>query len=211
MTTARLKTELRRHVPYTVAGALCGILLFVLLQGVHSGTSYRVFYILHPIHVFFSAMATAALYQLHRRFSPVYSKKILQIIVVGYAGSIVVATLSDSLIPYLGEILLDMPETKVHIGFIEKWWLINPLALAGAGIAVGYPKTRISHSAHVLLSTFASLFHMLMAAGGTRLSSGSFIFILLFLFLAVWIPCSLSDIIVPVLVGETQSVKAGSQ
>jgi len=120
------------------------------------------------------------------------------LLIIGYIGSIGIATISDSLIPYLGEVLLHMPNRGLHIGFIEKWWLVNPLAIAGVVIAYFWPKTTFPHAGHVLLSTWASLFHIMMAKGET-LSVLSYITIFLFLFLAVWIPCCVSDIVFPLL------------
>ena len=75
-----------------------------------------------------------------------------------------------------------------------------PETVAAAGILWGYlwPYTKIAHAGHVLLSTWASLFHMIMALG-TEFSAFSYIPIALFLFLAVWIPCCTSDIVFPLL------------
>jgi len=120
------------------------------------------------------------------------------LVIIGYVGSVGIATISDSIIPYFGETLLNMPNRGVHIGFIEKWWLVNPLALLGVAIAYFRPRTKFPHAGHVLLSTWASLFHIIMAIGG-RLGWFSYIAIFFFLFLAVWIPCCVSDIVFPLL------------
>ena len=68
----------------------------------------------------------------------------------------------------------------------------------GGAIAYFWPKTKFPHAGHVLLSTWTSLFHIIMAKGET-LSVLSYITIFLFLFLAVWIPCCVSDIVFPLL------------
>jgi hypothetical protein len=52
---------------------------------------------------------------------------------------------------------------------------------------------------HVLLSTWASLFHIIMSIGGKSLNWFVYAAIFLFLFLAVWIPCCVSDIVFPLL------------
>jgi hypothetical protein len=117
---------------------------------------------------------------------------------IGYLGSIGIATISDSIIPYFGEIVLGMPNRGIHLGFIEKWWLVNPLAIAGIAIAYFRPSTKFPHAGHVLLSTWASLFHMIMAIG-QPLNLMMYIGILFFLFLAVWLPCCVSDIVFPLL------------
>ena len=186
--------ELREHAPFTVFGAFTGIIVMLIFSNLSPATSYHAFYILHPIHVVLSALVTVSMYELHQKGKV----KLGMLVVVGYVGSIGIATLSDSILPYLGEILLRLPNRGIHIGFIEEWWLVNPLAFAGIAIAYFRPTTKFPHFGHVLLSTWASLFHMIMAAGET-LSWFFYLVIFLFLFLAVWIPCCLSDIIFPLL------------
>lgn len=194
----KIAEELREHAPFTIFGAITGIVIMVLFQKVPSKVSYNIFYILHPIHVVLSALVTASMYQLHKcgRMRARYS--LLVLLIIGYVGSIGIATISDSLIPYLGEVLLKMPNRGIHVGFIEKWWLVNPLAILGIAIAYFRPTTKFPHSGHVLLSTWASLFHIIMALEGS-LNWFSYIVIFAFLFLAVWIPCCVSDIVFPLL------------
>lgn len=193
----RLSHELEHHIPFTIVGALSGIILMVvILYGSWlpevSSLSESVFYILHPAHVFLSALVTTTLYVRYGK------KNIWMATVIGYTGSIGIATISDSIIPYLGELVLDLPNAGPHIGFIEEPIITNIPAFVG--IAIGYVKgcTKIPHAGHVLISTWASLFHIIMAIG-TTVSSTQLIGIFIFLFLAVWLPCCTSDIIYPLL------------
>ena len=195
--------ELKAHAPFTIFGAITGIAIMLAFQRIPSRVSFNIFYVLHPIHVLLSALVTASMYELHecKRISGKCIRgkcNLWLLLIIGYAGSIGIATLSDSLIPYLGESLLRMPNREIHIGFIEKWWLVNPLAILGIGIAYLRPATKFPHAGHVLLSTWASLFHIIMAIGQS-LHWSAYIAVFLFLFLAVWIPCCLSDIIFPLL------------
>ena len=139
------------------------------------------------------------MYRLHTE------SKIFSAVLIGYVGSIGIATISDSIIPYLGEFLLDLPNKGVHIGFVEKWWIVNPAALLG--IIIGYSKgiTKFPHYGHVLISTWASLFHVIMALGVT-INFIQTAIILIFLFFAVWLPCCGSDIIFPLLFARDKSV-----
>jgi len=188
--------ELKDHSPYTFFGALTGILVALLCHKLPARTSYTVFYVLHPIHVFLSALVTSSMYELHRNRSKKSNLWIL--LLIGYVGSIGIATLSDSVIPFIAEWLLKMPKTDIHLGFIEKWWLVNPLAIAGVALAYYLPKTKFPHAGHVLLSIWASVFHILMATPG-NMNFLTFLLIFIFLFLAVWLPCCLSDIVFPLL------------
>jgi len=188
--------ELKEHIPFAAFGAATGIILMIIFYNFPIRFSNEIFYILHPIHVLISAYTTASMYMLNT--SPKNKNRIWMMILIGYFGSIGITALSDSLIPYLGEILLDLPNRGIHLGFIEKWWLVNPLAFAGIILAYFKQTTKIPHAGHILLSIWASLFHIIMAMGGTMHWS-LFIVIFLFLFLSVWIPCCVSDIVFPLL------------
>ena len=206
--------ELKAHAPYTALGAASGLLiiLFISAANVPRSVSETLFWCLHPIHVFLSALVTAAIYKLHT--CPRAGIKCLKggcnlwaLTIIGYLGSVGIATLSDCLIPYVAEFLLNMPHKGIHLGFIEKWWLVNPLALLG--IAVGYiwPRTHFPHFGHVFLSTWASVFHITMAMGAP-LNLLTAVTITLFLFLAVWIPCCVSDIVFPLLFTNNKKKEA---
>ena len=185
-------TELKNHAPFTLFGALTGIVCMLLFRNIEHHTAHRIFYVFHPSHVILSAMVTASMFKLHTR-----KAKFLTVLLVGFLGSLGIATLSDSLIPYIGEFLLGM-HAHTHIGFIEGWYVVIPAAIVGSLAAYFRPKTKFPHAGHVLLSTWASAFHMLMATAGQLTiwkAVGSFGF----LFIAVWLPCCISDIVFPLL------------
>ncbi len=190
----QIARELKRHAPFTAFGAVTGIIIMFLFYRLPSRVSYNIFYTLHPIHIVLSALVTASMYKLYRKGKV----RIWILLIIGYVGSIGIATLSDSIIPYLGETLLRLPNKEIHIGFIEKWWLVNPLAIIGIALAYLKPTTKFPHAGHVLLSTWASLFHIMMALSGV-INWISVVITFLFLFLAVWIPCCVSDIVFPLL------------
>ena len=194
MKPSEIAFELRKHAPFTSFGTITGIVImasFVQFQ-VPRGISDTLFWVFHPLHVLLSSMVTTSMYRIHIK------SNIWRTLLIGYIGSVGVATLSDSLIPFLGEWLLDLPNRGVHLGFIEKWWLVNPLAFAGIGLGYVVSHTKIAHAGHVLISTWASIFHITMALG-TSLDAVTAILIAVFLFLAVWVPCCTSDIIFPLL------------
>jgi len=189
--------ELKNHAPFTLFGALTGIILMLIFKNIEHETSETLFYIFHPAHVILSAIVTAAMFKLHSK-----KPNFLVVLLIGYFGSIGIATISDSLIPYVGELLLRL-HAHSHIGFIEGWYIVNPAAIIGVLIAWFWPKTKFPHSGHVLLSTWASLFHILMALHGS-LSIFSGIVIFIFLFFAVWLPCCFSDIVFPLLFADSE-------
>ena len=190
--------ELKHHAPFTTLGAFSGILVMLFFRQIPSEISHNVFYTLHPMHVILSAFATASMYKLHKCGLLKGKCKLLILLGIGYFGSVGIATISDSVIPFVGEVLLDLPNREIHLGFIEKWWLVNPLAIIGVIFAYFKPETKFPHMGHVLLSTWASLFHIIMSLGAELLWF-QYLYIFLFLFLAVWIPCCVSDIVFPLL------------
>jgi len=194
----QISKELKTHAPFTIFGAVTGIILITLFQRLPAHISYNIFYVLHPIHVILSALVTVSMYEFHKCGGQGKKCNLWILLVIGYVGSIGIATISDSVIPYLGEVVLGMPNRGIHIGFIEKWWLVNPLAMIGVAIAYFKPSTKFPHAGHVLFSTWASLFHMIMAIGQS-LTWLMYLGVFVFLFLAVWIPCCVSDIIFPLL------------
>lgn len=194
MKTPLIASELKSHAPFTAFGTLTGLIImaaFIQFR-VPGEASAALFWLFHPLHVLLSALVTTAMYRRHAQGS------IRGAILVGYVGSIGIATVSDSLIPFAGEWLLGLPNRGAHLGFIEKWWLVNPLAAIGISLGFIISSTKIPHAGHVLLSTWASLFHILMAMG-TSVDVVLMILIAAFLFLAVWVPCCTSDIVFPLL------------
>ncbi|MBZ0267380.1 hypothetical protein K8I85_04445, partial [bacterium] len=193
-----ISTELHEHAPFTAAGALSGIGIVIVLSLTNAprSLSSTLFWVLHPLHVLLSALVTTSMFLIRDGERGGRRPNWLKLIAIGYVGSVGIATLSDSLIPYVGEWMLGLPNRGVHLGFIEKWWLVNPLAFLGIGLAIMRPSTGLPHAGHVLLSTWASLFHMSLALGDT-VTPAIAIAIGVFLFLAVWIPCCASDIVFP--------------
>lgn len=240
--------ELRHHAPFTVLGAISGIVFMLIFQGMGPNKAEVLFGIFHPLHVALSAMVTAALFIRHSKI-----KNIFVILIIAWVGSIVVATLSDSMIPFFGESILGVSipshmdvhhshshetdhdhgyhahkshdpaghddaydhkhdheeghvhdehcghdhEHKMHIGFIEHWYLVNPAAILGAIIGFYLPHSKLPHASHVLISTWASSSHVLMnLAVPMNLTVTAGIFLVLFI--AVWLPCCVSDIVFPV-------------
>jgi hypothetical protein len=194
--------ELLHHAPFTAGGAVIGIIVMVIISLCNTPTnvSEALFFIFHPLHVVFSALVTTALYQKQK------GHKLWAVVLIGYAGSVGIATLSDAVIPFLegSSLRIDM---GFHLPFLEtekmpflnvpKWVVVNAAALIGIAIGFFRPKTELPHLGHVLLSTWASLFGFTAFGTADWLPLLPVIFV--FLFLAVWIPCCISDIVFPLL------------
>ncbi|MBN1161891.1 MAG: hypothetical protein JXA17_08090 [Dehalococcoidales bacterium] len=198
----RIGVELLHHIPFTAAGAAIGIGAMVLVTVFNTpmNVSEALFYTFHPLHVIFSAMVTTAIFRKHE------NRKLWLVVIVGYVGSIGIATFSDAIIPFLEGKSLQIA-MEFHLPFISTeimpyfnvphWVIVNSAAVIG--IAIGYFKfaTRLPHLVHVLISTWASLFGFTAFGTADWLPLLPIIFV--FLFLAVWIPCCASDIVFPLL------------
>jgi len=215
--------ELRAHVPFTLFGSLTGIAMMLLFRDLPETTTYRLFYVFHPLHVTLSAIVAGSIFRLHER-----TRSFLLVLLVGYVSSVGTATVSNSVIPFFGESLLGVsipteseahgghaqealnataegagesasPQgPKIHLGFIEEWYIVNPAAVLGVLIGFFLPRTKLPHAGHILISTWAAASHILMNTH----SDVTFLIVvgmILVLFIAVWVPCCSSDIILPLL------------
>ncbi len=173
--------ELKHHIPFTALATLIAIILTIYLK-----SSEGLFEILHPLHIVASSIVTTALF--YR-----YKKSILPAILVGISGAIIIGTLSDIIFPWLGGNLLNL-NTQFHLLLIEEPSIIIFSALIGSIIGIATGLTKMPHMFHVTLSVFASIAYLL-AFSTTINYIGAFAII----FIAVIIPCCISDIIFPFL------------
>jgi hypothetical protein len=213
--------ELKAHAPFTLAGAVLGVAFMIIFRNIDKAHAEVMFGIFHPGHILLSAMVTASVFAIHLQ-----KKKILLIIVVAYVGSIGVATLSDSIVPYIGSKIfsLSIPthnhaeeeehseeceaEHELHLGFLEHWYVVHPAALIGILIAWFIPRSKCPHTAHVLLSTWASSAHILMNSN-PAMTVPVIAEIFGILFIAVWLPCCISDIIFPLMFIDSDMAASG--
>ncbi len=220
--------EMKAHLPFTLAGAVLGAIFMLAFKDSSGSLKETFFNIAHPGHVVLSAMVTAAMFKIHSKY-----KNFFILLIIGWVGSLGIATLSDIIIPhFLGTQLLGVsvpahsamhqeqhenenethPATQedahllckehdhkgLHLAFIEEWYIINPAAILGIIIAYFWPKTKFPHAAHILVSTWASSSYILMQ-NGNPIDTLTAMGLILVLFIAVWLPCCLSDIIFPLL------------
>ena len=223
----KIINELKHHLPFTVLAGVGGIIIIALLSVVmtavledvedestendkqenkdeheHHGVGelgkyfYDLFHIFHPFHVLFSATATSAMFW---RFE----KKLWKAILIGLIGSLAICGVSDIFLPYIGGILVGM-DMDIHICLTEHSSVVVPFAFVGIILGLlsseaftSRKSTLFSHSAHVIISTMASILY-LVTFGFTDWMHDVFI-VFSIVILAVFIPCCFSDIIFPLL------------
>ena len=193
--------ELGYHLPYSIFGITVGLIamgilsFFAILMSAESllpTASAELFHVFHPAHVLISAVATTAMFWKHE-------KRILKAAVVGLVGSVTICAISDIFLPIIGGSFLGS-KMLVHICILEEPGLVFPFAVIGvvAGLLItkSFEKsTQYSHSAHVFVSSAASILYLLGFGLTDWIHSIGAVFLVIIV--AVMIPCCASDIVFP--------------
>lgn len=193
--------ELGRHLPYSIFGITVGLIamgvltFFAILMRSESllpEASAELFHVFHPAHILISSVATTAMFWKHE-------KRMVKAIIVGFLGSVVICTLSDILLPYIGGAFLGA-HMHVHVCVLEEPGLIIPFAIVGvvAGLMVtkSFDKsTQYSHSAHVFISSAASILYLIGFGITDWIHAIGSVFVIIII--AVMLPCCVSDIVFP--------------
>jgi hypothetical protein len=220
--------EFKHHFPFTVFSAAAGIIIvsiiFVILTSIpvideENGTveeqdhdhgesfahsTHQLFHVFHPMHCLFSASATTAMFWR-------YDKKLIKSILIGLIGSLAICGISDIFMPYLSSSLIGI-EMELHICLIHHPLTVVPFAVFGiilgltsAEVFFNRSSTIFSHSAHVFVSTMASILY-LTSYGFSDWMENMFIVFIIVVF-AVLIPCCTSDVIFPLLLVDKKNLQ----
>lgn len=190
------REEFIAHFPFTLIGVAAGA-LFVLAVVV-SGSGLRFgeeeFHWTHVVHVFFSGAAGSAIFRSYR-------DSLWKGLPVAAASSILLCTLSDILIPYVGLQLAGYPG-HLHLCLAEHPGRVIGAAFGGAAAGLLGARffahcNRPFHLLHILISTAASTLYLLSAL--PQVDARALAVITLTLFFALVIPCIAGDVAVPLL------------
>jgi len=190
--------ELKHHSPFTFLSSLLAIVFAIFVhqffpESNQIALSTTFFETLHPVHLFVSAIATSAMFSK-------YKNGFAQAFVAGIFGAFFLGTFSDIIFPYLGALIFNL-NPEFHFPLISSPLIISSSLIIGSIVGVKTKLTKLPHFTHVLLSVFASLFYLFAFSNITSFISGIFAFIVIFI--AVIIPCCLSDILFPfIFLGE---------
>jgi len=193
--------ELGYHLPYSIFGITIGLIamgvltFFAILIGAEvqlPNASVELFHVFHPAHVLISAVATTAMFWKHE-------KRIIKGVFVGFIGSIALCSVSDIFLPLWGGLVLGS-DMNIHVCVVEEPGLVFPFAIVGviAGLLVtkSFEKsTQYSHSAHVFLSSVASILYLVGFGLSDWIHSIGAVFLIIIF--SVMIPCCASDIVFP--------------
>ncbi len=209
-----LMGELMCHLPYAIYSVAFGLTLLSFVTyfsfedpfAILCRKSDVLFHSFHFMHIVFAATGTLVTFF---RFS----RNIFKALILGVLSPAIFCTLSDSILPYIGGKILGV-HMHFHLCFVTE--LSNVLPFLIVGIINGFVMSAhqekrqwlyaiTSHALHILVSSLASIFY-LVSHGCTDwyLIIGP---VFIFLIIAVVVPCTLSDVVVPMLFARLGSKK----
>lgn len=199
-----LRSELFHHLPYAIFSVAFSLIIlsFVTFSlkeaeiAVAQKGAKMLFHSFHFMHIVFAATGTLITF---RRFC----KDLIPSVLVGIFTPIIFCTLSDSILPYLGGKALGV-NMSFHLCFFSELANIIPFLLIG--VINGFVMSRhsqenqrmysiFSHFIHIFVSSLAATFYLL--AHGFMDWHKDIGFVFIFIIIAVVIPCTLSDVVVP--------------
>lgn len=196
--------ELLCHLPYAIYAVAFSLIILSIYSVFSIGLdpavvkkgSKALFHSFHFMHIVFAATGTVITFC---RFSKNYWRALL----VGIISPTFFCILSDAVLPYIGGTLLGV-HMHFHMCFLTEPQRVIPFLIVGIinGFVMsshhsskqgGYSLS--SHASHITISSLASTFY-LIAHGFTNwyVSIGN-VFVLLII--AVVVPCTLADVVVP--------------
>lgn len=195
--------ELLCHFPYAIFSvALCMIFLSFITDfgdaGKKTSIAYRLFHNFHFLHLLFAG--TGAVLTFRR-----YSKSKILCFFAGILIPTVFCTLSDAMLPYLGGRLVSL-DMHFHWCFLKHIGTVAPFLITGVinGWVISSHASSLQlvysigfHFSHILISAMASMLYLISFGFHDWWNHMGFVF--LFLIGAVLIPCTLSDIVAPML------------
>lgn len=201
--------ELMHHLPYAIFSvAMAMIVLSLLDYGAKSQAElghknlcysyHMLFHSFHFLHILFASTGTVVTYS---RFSK--NKNLLKTLLIGTISPAIFCMLSDVVLPYLSGLALGV-SMELHICFHKE--LSNVLPFLAVGILNGlilksHHSSMLklfslgSHFIHILISSLASLFYLVSHGFNNWYPQMGIVFV--FLVLAIVIPCTFSDVIIP--------------
>lgn len=203
--------EIICHFPYALLALTIGLIALSVMtidlpinREILHVRFFPLFHTCHFLHIMF---ASAGCFLTFLRYSRNWGKGFL----IGAIVPVIFCVFSDVLLPYVGGLILGVP-MHLHICFATEYVNVGTFLiigiLAGAVLRFHVDKkhegsflTRWLHFGHILLSALASLFYLISHGFNSWASVVGPVFALLIV--AVVVPCTLSDLVVPVILAKS--------
>jgi len=200
--------EILCHFPYAIFSVAFAMICLSLLSFISFGSqaadmSYRLFHSFHYLHLLFAA--TGAMLTFRR-----FSSNIWLGIAVGLAVPAFFCTISDAFLPFLGGKIVNL-DMHFHWCFLSHLDTVLPFLIIGMvnGWVMSSHAKNLHlfyslgfHFLHIFISSMASILYLVSFGFYEWYARMGFVF--LFLIFAVLVPCTLSDIVVPMLFARTK-------
>lgn len=203
--------EVLCHMPYGIFSVALSFVIVSFLYFLSDGAqgmskhAHVLFHSFHFLHIIF---ASTGAYIAFMRFT----KRVGLALVMSFISAVFFCTLSDIILPYLSGLLLGV-DVHLHLCIRSEalnvliFWaigLLNAVVLLKNNSATRSSFTAITHFSHIFTSAVASLLYLVAEGFSTWYAHMGILFVLLMG--AVVVPCTLSDVIVPVLFGRLGKV-----
>lgn len=203
--------EIFCHLPFAIFSVAFAMICLSLCSYPSSSTecstlTYRLFHNFHYLHLLFAATGTVLTFL---RFS----KNIVLGAAVGFTVPAVFCTFSDAFLPYLGGKYINL-SMHFHWCFLSHLDVVLPFLIVGMINGWAMSNHRLNyqlffslgfHFLHILISSMAAVFYLISFGFCDWWNHMGFVFI--FLILAVLIPCTFSDIVVPMFFARLKNHK----
>ncbi len=201
-----VKEELFCHLPYAIFSVAIALIFLSFLTNIgsdasvghsHDSMAYRLFHNFHYLHLLFAGTGTILMFRK-------YSQSTFMGLFVGIAIPAFFCTLSDAILPYFGGKFVNL-SMEFHWCFIYHLDTVLPFLLAGilnGWVMSQHEKSRQLfyslgfHFFHIFISSMASILYLVSFGFNNWWEHMSFVFI--YIIVAVLIPCTLADIVVPI-------------
>jgi hypothetical protein len=206
-----LYDELACHLPYAVFSVALSLIFLSVLEFIGIGKDPKqlkclwdqLFHNFHFVHIVFAAIGTLITF-----FR--YSKDLVRGVIVGFFSATFFCILSDIVLPYIGGQLLGI-HMHLHVCFLYELKNVLPFLFVGlfTGVVMRSHALEVrgyfsiwSHFAHIFVSALASSFYLVSHGFDNWALKIGYVFLVLLL--SVVIPCTLSDIVIPMTLARTK-------
>lgn len=201
-----VKEELLCHLPYAIFSVALSLVFLSFLTNLgghegaghsHDSMAYRLFHNFHYLHLLFAGTGTILMFRK-------YSKSTSLGLFVGVTVPVFFCTLSDAILPYFGGEIFGL-HMHMHWCFLHHWDAVLPFLFAGilnGWVMSHHEKSRQLfyslgfHFFHIFISSMASILYLISFGFNNWWEHLSFVFT--YIIIAVLIPCTLADIVVPI-------------
>ena len=195
--------EILCHLPYAIFSVALSMIVLSFISSGHAAQeegfiAYRLFHNFHYLHLLFAATGTVLIFRK-------YSQSTVWSCIVGFIVPAFFCTVSDAFLPYLGGKMVNL-DMHFHWCFISHLDVVIPFLVGGIinGLVMSWHVSSRQlfyslgfHFVHIFISSMASILYLVSFGFHDWWVRMGFVFG--FLIFAVLIPCTLSDIVVPML------------